>query len=150
MVILKIVLIVIAHLSAINRINIKCKILIYLSYYHSSIVGGIYFCKPYFNNLIKFSGGMKVAVKIQKVCPERMDDIQEEYRVLRDLSSHPNLPDFYGAYLQRTRDGDHLWFVMQVIDGIFPTEEQIVIYQYRIYLSKTDMTRITFMLLASF
>ncbi|XP_054282333.1 neither inactivation nor afterpotential protein C isoform X3 [Macrosteles quadrilineatus] len=63
------------------------------------------------------NSGMKVAVKIQKITPDRMDDIQEEYRVLRDLSSHPNLPDFYGVYLEKTRDGDQLWFVMQLCEG---------------------------------
>lgn len=59
-------------------------------------------------------GGKKVAVKIQKVFPDVLEDIQEEYRILRDLSDHPNLPDFYGAYLKRGRGGDEVWFVMQV------------------------------------
>uniref|UniRef100_A0A1B6LPF4 Neither inactivation nor afterpotential protein C n=1 Tax=Graphocephala atropunctata TaxID=36148 RepID=A0A1B6LPF4_9HEMI len=63
------------------------------------------------------AGGKRVAIKIQKITKDRMDDIQEEYRVLRDLSSHPNLPDFYGVYLKRTRNGDQLWFVMQLCEG---------------------------------
>lgn len=46
--------------------------------------------------------------------PDILEDIQEEYRILRDLSDHPNLPDFYGAYLKRGRGGDEIWFVMQV------------------------------------
>ncbi|XP_046675327.1 neither inactivation nor afterpotential protein C isoform X3 [Homalodisca vitripennis] len=63
------------------------------------------------------AGGKKVAIKVQKITKDNMDDIQEEYRILRDLSSHPNLPDFYGVYLKRTRNGDQLWFVMQLCEG---------------------------------
>lgn len=43
-------------------------------------------------------------------------DIDEEYRILRDLSSHSNLPDFYGAFTNK--NGEELWFVMEVC-GIY-------------------------------
>lgn len=42
--------------------------------------------------------------------------INEEYRVLRDFSSHPNLPDFLGVY-RKKGDGDNpdeIWFVLEV------------------------------------
>ncbi|CAB0018434.1 unnamed protein product [Nesidiocoris tenuis] len=46
-----------------------------------------------------------------------MADIEEEYKILRDLSSHPNLPDFYGAYKKSDDDGEKIWFVMQLCEG---------------------------------
>jgi len=62
-------------------------------------------------------GNKKVAVKIQKLTPQTQCQIVEEYRVLRDLSGHPNLPDFYGIYRRRSArksDHDEMWFVMEV------------------------------------
>jgi myosin-3 len=52
----------------------------------------------------------KVAIKIQKVSENSRPYVEQEYRVLRDLSSHANLPDFYGIY----RKEDDIWFVMEV------------------------------------
>lgn len=43
--------------------------------------------------------------------------INEEYRVLRDFSSHPNLPDFLGVYRKKSNDGDNpdeIWFILEV------------------------------------
>ncbi len=57
---------------------------------------------------------MKVAVKVLQVDEDRLDDAREEYHVLRDLSEHPNLPAFYGAYARRADDGDQVWFVMEL------------------------------------
>lgn len=45
--------------------------------------------------------------------------INEEYRVLRDFSSHPNLPDFLGVY-RKKGDGDNpneIWFILEVSEG---------------------------------
>ena len=53
----------------------------------------------------------KVAVKVQKLSENTTVFAEQEYKVLRDLSSHGNLPDFYGVY----RKEDELWFVMEVI-----------------------------------
>lgn len=43
--------------------------------------------------------------------------INEEYRILRDFSSHPNLPDFLGVY-RKKGDGvdnpDEIWFILEV------------------------------------
>ncbi|XP_049948905.1 neither inactivation nor afterpotential protein C isoform X1 [Schistocerca serialis cubense] len=66
------------------------------------------------------AGGKRVAVKIQPVSEDILQDIREEFRVLRDLSTHPNLPDFYGVYMKRATnrvDPDKLWFVMELCDG---------------------------------
>lgn len=57
---------------------------------------------------------MKVAVKVLQVDEDRLDDAREEYRVLRDYSDHPNLPDFYGAFSKRADDGDQVWFAMEL------------------------------------
>ncbi|XP_050526951.1 neither inactivation nor afterpotential protein C [Daktulosphaira vitifoliae] len=61
--------------------------------------------------------GQNVAVKIQnmKDISDLEKDINEEYRILRDLSSHPNMPDFYGAY--GNKRGNELWFVMELCEG---------------------------------
>lgn len=55
-----------------------------------------------------------MAIKIQnlKEISTIEKDINEEYRILRDLSSHSNLPDFYGAFTNN--NGVELWFVMEV------------------------------------
>ncbi|XP_059471751.1 neither inactivation nor afterpotential protein C isoform X2 [Neocloeon triangulifer] len=62
-------------------------------------------------------GNMQVAIKIQKITDENWEDLEEEYRVLKDHSDHPNLIDFYGAYCKKSRDGDQLWLVMQLCEG---------------------------------
>uniref|UniRef100_A0A2S2R2K6 Neither inactivation nor afterpotential protein C n=1 Tax=Sipha flava TaxID=143950 RepID=A0A2S2R2K6_9HEMI len=61
--------------------------------------------------------GKTVAIKIQnlKEISNIEKDINEEYRVLRDLSSHSNLPDFYGAFTNK--NGIELWFVMEMCEG---------------------------------
>ena len=62
-----------------------------------------------------------VAIKIQRYEEEIAEHIQEEYRILRDLSSHPNLPDFYGVYLKKsdTDNVDEIWFIIEVIRILF-------------------------------
>lgn len=58
-----------------------------------------------------------VAIKILENIADNIDEIEEEYLILRDLSSHPNLPIFYGLFLKRAEpghEGDQLWFVMEV------------------------------------
>ncbi|XP_050438811.1 neither inactivation nor afterpotential protein C isoform X2 [Adelges cooleyi] len=61
--------------------------------------------------------GNRVAIKVQSTndITDLEKDINEEYRILRDLSSHPNIPDFYGAYANK--DGRELWFVMELCEG---------------------------------
>lgn len=63
------------------------------------------------------AGNKRVAVKVQKLTPESQSLIIEEYKILRDFGSHPNLPDFYGIYRRRTgkkTEYDQIWFVMEV------------------------------------
>lgn len=57
-----------------------------------------------------------VAIKILETITDNLEEIEEEYLVLRDLSQHPNLPSFDGIFLRRgfCIEDDQLWFVMEV------------------------------------
>ena len=57
-----------------------------------------------------------VAIKILEDIADNIEEIDEEYLVLRDLCLHPNIPQFYGMFFRpgRKRDDDQLWFVMEV------------------------------------
>ncbi|GBP22033.1 Myosin-IIIa [Eumeta japonica] len=50
---------------------------------------------------------------------ENIEEIEEEFLVFRDLSSHPNIPEFYGLFLKRgiTTEDDQIWFVMELCTG---------------------------------
>ncbi|XP_063238781.1 myosin-IIIb-like [Bacillus rossius redtenbacheri] len=63
--------------------------------------------------------GQRVAVKILENVSDNVEEIEEEYLVLRDLSLHPNLPAFHGLFLRRgaSREEDQLWFVMELCTG---------------------------------
>ncbi|KAL6425676.1 hypothetical protein ACFW04_009644 [Cataglyphis niger] len=64
--------------------------------------------------------GNKVAVKILENVADNIEEIEEEYLVLRDLSLHPNIPLFHGLFLKRAKPGqeeDQLWFVMELCTG---------------------------------
>ncbi|XP_011865309.1 PREDICTED: myosin-IIIb-like isoform X1 [Vollenhovia emeryi] len=64
--------------------------------------------------------GNKVAIKILENVADNIEEIEEEYLVLRDLSQHPNIPLFYGLFLKRAKPGqeeDQLWFVMELCTG---------------------------------
>ncbi|XP_069672444.1 myosin-IIIb-like isoform X3 [Periplaneta americana] len=63
--------------------------------------------------------GHRVAVKILENVADNIEEIEEEYLVLRDLSLHPNIPAFYGLYLRRgpTQEEDQLWFTMELCTG---------------------------------
>ena len=60
-----------------------------------------------------------VAIKILEDITDNIEEIEEEYLVLRDLCLHPNIPQFYGMFFRpgRKRDDDQLWFVMEVRSG---------------------------------
>ncbi|KAF6216430.1 hypothetical protein GE061_000772 [Apolygus lucorum] len=64
-------------------------------------------------------GGERVAVKILENIAENIEEIQVEFRILRDLCHHPNLPLFYGVYLRRApvMEQDQLWFVLEMCNG---------------------------------
>lgn len=56
-----------------------------------------------------------VAVKIMESIKEVVEEIEEEYQILRDLGDHPNIPKFYGLFLkQDPQEEDQLWIAMEV------------------------------------
>ncbi|XP_014227640.1 myosin-IIIb-like isoform X2 [Trichogramma pretiosum] len=64
--------------------------------------------------------GSQVAVKILENVADNIEEIEEEFLVLRDLSMHPNIPDFHGIFLKRSKpaqEEDQLWFVMELCTG---------------------------------
>lgn len=63
--------------------------------------------------------GRRVAVKILENITENIEEIEEEFLVFRDLSSHPNIPEFFGLFLKRgaCSDDDQIWFVMELCTG---------------------------------
>lgn len=63
--------------------------------------------------------GKTVAIKIQSYTDEHKAIIDEEYRILRDFSEHPNLLSFYGAYrAKRAGQPDDVWLVLEVSDCV--------------------------------
>ncbi|RZF36658.1 hypothetical protein LSTR_LSTR017419 [Laodelphax striatellus] len=59
----------------------------------------------------------RVAIKILENVSENIEEIEEEYLVLRDLSLHPNIPAFQGLFLKRgvLPEEDQLWFTMEAL-----------------------------------
>ena len=56
-----------------------------------------------------------MAIKVLESIHEMVEEIEEEYQVLRDLSEHPNMPRFYGMYLKRNNAfDDQMWLVIEV------------------------------------
>lgn len=61
------------------------------------------------------SNDRNVAIKIQVYNDEQESIIDEEYRILRDYSEHPNLPSFFGVYRKKGVDAsDEIWFIIEV------------------------------------
>ncbi|CAG9132390.1 unnamed protein product [Plutella xylostella] len=63
--------------------------------------------------------GRRVAVKVLENITENIEEIEEEFLVFRDLSAHPNIPEFFGLFLKRgpSADDDQIWFVMELCTG---------------------------------
>ncbi|KAH0552740.1 hypothetical protein KQX54_014623 [Cotesia glomerata] len=62
----------------------------------------------------------QVAVKILENIADNIEEIEEEYLILRDLGFHPNLPLFYGLYFKKSDSSDNqdqLWFVIELCTG---------------------------------
>lgn len=57
-----------------------------------------------------------VFIQILENIAENIEEIEEEFLVFRDLSSHPNIPEFFGLFLKRgvSSEDDQIWFVMEV------------------------------------
>jgi len=46
---------------------------------------------------------------------EIIEEIEEEYLILRDHGYHPNLPSFFGLFIHRSpHSSDQLWIAMEV------------------------------------
>lgn len=46
---------------------------------------------------------------------ETVEEIEQEYQILKAVSCHPNFPQFYGLYLKKdTKMDDQLWIIMEV------------------------------------
>ncbi|KAL4217322.1 Myosin-IIIa [Mactra antiquata] len=60
--------------------------------------------------------GEIAAAKILESIHEVIEEIEEEYRILRDYNDHPNMPRFHGLYLKTGDTGtdDQLWMVMEM------------------------------------
>lgn len=59
---------------------------------------------------------MSFLFQILENITENIEEIEEEFLVFRDLSGHPNIPEFFGLFLKRgvCSDDDQIWFVMEV------------------------------------
>ena len=65
--------------------------------------------------LVSCYSGQQVAMKIMESIQEVVEEIEEEYQVLRDLSRHPNMPAFHGIFLkQDPQSEDQLWIALEV------------------------------------
>ncbi|XP_063589666.1 myosin-IIIb-like [Penaeus indicus] len=60
--------------------------------------------------------GSMVGIKIMENIGENLEEIEEEFLILRDLSLHPNLPAFHGIFLKRgnKQEEDQAWIVMEL------------------------------------
>jgi len=54
-------------------------------------------------------------VKVLESVHEIIEEIEEEYLILRDHGHHANLPSFFGLFIYRTpHSEDQLWLAMEV------------------------------------
>ncbi|XP_055637431.1 neither inactivation nor afterpotential protein C [Toxorhynchites rutilus septentrionalis] len=75
---------------------------------------GVGVCGKVYKAVDTQAGNKIVAVKIQRYEAEIRTAIQEEYRILRDYSNHPNLLDFYGVYRKKIPgESDEIWFILE-------------------------------------
>lgn len=68
--------------------------------------------------------------------------------VLRDLSKHPNLPEFHGIFLRRGKNAknieeDQLWFVMELCTGGSITD---LVHELRLKNSRLNDNQIAYIL----
>lgn len=60
-----------------------------------------------------------VAIKVQAYTDENEIHIQEEYKILRDFTKHPNLIDFYGVFCEKSEKARDIWFILEVSQALF-------------------------------
>jgi len=76
-------------------------------------------CHRYVASYFLFLAGSAIAVKVLESVHEIIEEIEEEYLVLRDHGHHPNLPSFYGLFISRApHSQDQLWIAMEVDDAL--------------------------------
>jgi myosin III len=76
-------------------------------------------CAKVYRAIDKEANNRSVAVKCQRYDKDMIMHINEEYRVLRDYSMHPNIPDFHGVYRKKftTAQPDEIWFVLEYCEA---------------------------------
>ncbi|KAL4715207.1 hypothetical protein ACJJTC_012254 [Scirpophaga incertulas] len=62
------------------------------------------------------AAGKSVAIKIQTFTDDTETHIQEEYKILRDFTKHPNLIDFYGVFCEKSEGVKKIWFVLELCE----------------------------------
>lgn len=82
------------------------------------------------------AAGKEVSVKILFLKEETQPHIQEEYKILRDFTQHPNLIDFYGVFCDKSEYLKKIWFVLEV-SGV---NVNIVLFLYSIYFYIHDLS----------
>lgn len=66
-------------------------------------------------NIIVSDAGEIAAIKVMEAVLDKEEDIKAELNVFQCHAHHPNIVDFYGAFVKRTDFADdHLWIVMEV------------------------------------
>ncbi len=61
------------------------------------------------------NSGVIAAVKVMEAVLDKEDDIKAELNVFENHSHHPNIIDFYGAFVKKDSIADdQLWIVMEV------------------------------------
>ena len=83
---------------------------------------------------VLFSGA-KVAIKIVDHTEETFPDIEEEYRILKDLSVHQNIPKLHGIF-RKTSDGgtEQIWIVMEVSHATTITAKGWLLNHWHLYV----------------
>lgn len=79
---------------------------------------------------------------------DNLEEIEEEFLVLRDLSSHANIPEFHGIFLMKSKQvsnikDDQLWFVMELGTGGSVTD---LVHELRQKGSQLNNNQIAFIL----
>ena len=64
------------------------------------------------------SAGTQVAIKIVDNTEETFPDIEEEYRILKDLSVHQNIPKLHGIFRKTSSGTEQIWIAMEVNTSI--------------------------------
>ena len=55
------------------------------------------------------------AIKVMEVVVDKEEDIKAELNIFNNHSHHPNIVDFYGAFVKKNHLIDnHLWIAMEV------------------------------------